>query len=307
MQACARATGCLAIVMLALSAPGAAARVRTEPGTPPSGLSASAEPPSAAYGGAVLLSLTGLPADAIGDVTFSSSGANLCSAPVSLGAAACTTAVLPVGSYAVTAAYPGSAGSPAASATTAFTITPPFTFIAPPSVQIASPADASDAPGLVSCLGTVPIGAPIDTTRAGTYAFAVTGISLSGESTIATLHYLVYVPPNRIALLQPELKNDGTGSVVVHVPGPGTLTALETAWPNDQRQPPVGRQTVLSRGQLTARRAGHVTVTVAPVSAARQLLRHSRGRRLRVRLSITYTPAGGDPRETSKYGLLSIR
>ena len=68
----------------------------------------------------------------------------------------------------------------------------------------------------------------------------------------------------------------------------------------------MSQQTVLSRGALSVRRAGRVTVAVRPVASGRRLLRRSRGQRLRVRLLITYTPTGGDVRQLRKYGLLHV-
>lgn len=304
-------------------------------------MSASANPASAAYGNTVILSAAGLPNDATGGVSFTTGTTALCSAAVSLGAASCTTAVLPAGDYPVTAAYSGDGAYLAADAPTAFTITPmeapdpppptapssttpSFHFVAPPSIQIAQPVNAAHytrremvrasyrctdgpgAPGLVSCRGSVAAGGRIDTAMPGEHAFAVTGVSRSGESTIRSLHYVVDVPGNRIAVPQPDLRTNGTGTVRVRVPGPGRLTALETAWRNDRREPPVGHQTVLSRASRTVRRAGAATLTVRPVASGRRLLGDSRGQRLRVRLFVAYTPTGGYLRHLSKYGLLHI-
>jgi hypothetical protein len=291
--------------------------------------SASAIPTSASYGNTVILSVAGLPSDATGSVTFATATANLCSATVSLGAASCTTALLPAGGYAVTAVYSGDAAYQPADAAAAFTITPSpaaaFQFVAPPSVEILQPvnaahytrretvranyscADGAEAAGLVLCLGSVATGTPIDTNRLGEHTFTVIGVSHGGESTIRTLHYLVDMPGNRIAVPQPDLRADGTGTVRVWVPGPGKLSALETAWRANRPEPRVGHQTVLSRGSVSVGRAGRVTVSVRPVASGRGLLHRSRGQRLRVQLSVSYTPTGGDVRQLSKYGLLRIR
>jgi len=277
----------------------------------------------------VILSVAGLPGDATGTVSFATATSTLCSTPVSLGAASCTTGVLAPGDYPVTATYSGNDAYLPAAAPTEFTITPTqaasFRFIAPPSVQIAQPVndahytrretvrasyrctDGAGAPGLVLCLGSAAAGAPIDTTRLGDHTFTVIGVSQGGESTIRTLHYIVDLPGNRIAVPQPDLRANGTGSVRVQVPGPGGLSVLETAWRANRREPRVGHQTVLSRGAVSVRRAGRVTVRIVPVASGRGLLRRSRGKRLRVRLFVTYAPTGGDIRQLSKYGLLRIR
>ncbi len=86
---------------------------------------------------------------------------------------------------------------------------------AAPSVTISSPAggaklvldrmvdaryrcrDAPGAPGLASCKGTVPDGAPIDTTKLGRHRFSVTAISKDRERTTHTVIYTVVRPARR--------------------------------------------------------------------------------------------------------------
>jgi hypothetical protein len=307
-------------------------------------LTASANPTSATYGNTIGLSAVVQPAAATGTVTFTDagSGSELCQASLSLGGASCTTPVLAPGTYDVTVGYHGDASDQPATAATTFTIAPApatapapttttttattaFHFIIPPSITVTQPVngarytrdepvlasyscrDGSDAPGLTSCSGTVASGARIDTSQTGTHTFTVTGTSRSGESTLRTLHYVVATPANQIAVFQPVLGNDGNGTVTVRVPGPGTITVLQTGWPEDRSQPRVGHQTVLSRGRATARKAGKVPVKIRLAATGRRLLGHSHGSHLRVRLFITYTPTGGVARQTSKYGVLAIR
>lgn len=320
-----------------------AAQPPPAPQPQPVSVTASATPTSATYGNTIIVAAAGLPIGAGGTVTFTAAGSELCQASVTSGGASCTTPVLAPGDYTVTAAYDGDAGDEPATGTTAFTITPApitaspgpgtttatttaaFHFIIPPSITVTRPVndarytrdesvrasyncrDGSDAPGLTSCRGTVAPGATIDTSRTGTHTFTVTGTSKSGESTLRTLHYIVALPSNRMAVRQPILRNDGSGAVSVHVPGPGTLTAVETAWPDDRPEPAASRQTVLSRGGATARRAGTVTVKTVLAATGRRLLGRSHGAHLRVRLVLAYTPTGGVARRTSKYGVLAIR
>ena len=86
---------------------------------------ASANPTSTAYGNTVSLSVSGLPSGATGTVTFTSGGSTLCTAgAVSLGSAACSTAVLVASAYTVTATYSGDSNYQGSQATTSFTITP---------------------------------------------------------------------------------------------------------------------------------------------------------------------------------------
>lgn len=89
-----------------------------------------------------------------------------------------------------------------------------FTVLAPPSATIYSPAqsaiyavgqavqanyscaEASGGPGLTSCTGTVPDGAPIYTATPGQYTFSVTAMSEDGSSTTVSATYTVAAPPS---------------------------------------------------------------------------------------------------------------
>ncbi len=86
---------------------------------------AAAAPNQTSYGNTVTLSESGLPATATGTVTFTSGGTTLCTVTLTglAGeATSCTTAVLPLGSYSVTAAYSGDANDPSSTASTSFAI-----------------------------------------------------------------------------------------------------------------------------------------------------------------------------------------
>jgi hypothetical protein len=296
-------------------------------GRAPTALAATATPSTLSYGNTVILSAAGLPTAATGTMAFTAEGTTLCTATVSSGAGACTTGVLPPGSYAVTASYSGDGDDQGATASTSFAISAvaATTFTLPPSITITAPAngatythdeslrarfecvDGANAPGISSCDGTVRSGAPIDTSSLGTHGFTVTALSRSGESTIRTVHYTVKLPANRIVADRPSLNADGRGAVGVTVPGPGRLSGVETAWPANQREPRAGHQTVLSRGALIVKRAGKVTLHLAPGAVGRRLLAGSHGRRLRLRLAITFVPTGGTARQVSASGLVRIR
>jgi hypothetical protein len=91
-----------------------------------------------------------------------------------------------------------------------------FTVVQPgaPSVTISSPSastvyaigqavqanynclEASGGPGLSSCTGTVPSGAPIDTSTPGQHPFSVTAVSKDGLSTTVPASYTVAGPPS---------------------------------------------------------------------------------------------------------------
>ena len=77
----------------------------------------------------------------------------------------------------------------------------------------------------------------------------------------------------------------------MRVPGPGTITALETALA--QRPARAARRAIRRSSRAaapTARAAGKLTVKITLAATGRRLLGHSHGSHLRVRLFITYTP-----------------
>jgi hypothetical protein len=83
---------------------------------------AAASASSVQHGAADTLSVTGIPAEATGTVTFASGGTTLCTA--ALPATSCATPTsLTTGSYAVTATYPGDANHTRSTATTSFAVT----------------------------------------------------------------------------------------------------------------------------------------------------------------------------------------
>lgn len=299
-------------------------------------LTAGATPSTVTYGNTVIVSAAGLPTGATGTVTFATTSQTLCSAAVSNGAAQCTTPVLGPGTYSITAGYSGEAGQYAAATastsltvtlpapTTTTTTTTPFTFVIPPSVQITAPlngarytrnqvvragyacTDGSNAPGLSYCQGSVPDGQAIDTSKPGRHTFSVTGASRSGESTMRTLSYTVYLASNALDVQATRPRGNGRGTVTAGVAGPGTVTVLTTTWPAGRRQPRLGRQALLARGSAGARRAGPVRVTLAPAPAGRRLLASEHGRRVNVRVAITFSPRGGNSRTVVRYAVLTL-
>lgn len=143
------------------------------------------------------------------------------------GSASCSVAITsstftPPGNYPVTASYtPGgtfsvdladgvhasSLSSGAGNST--LVVKNPDPVAAPPTATITTPADGSSyllgqsvnadymcaegafGPGLTSCTGTVPDGAPIDTSTVGTHTFTVTATSQDGQSATASSTYTV--------------------------------------------------------------------------------------------------------------------
>jgi MYXO-CTERM domain-containing protein len=143
---------------------------------------ASASPPTTTYGNTVALSELGLPGTATGTVTFAAGGSTLCTA--TLPATSCSTGVLVVGTYSVTATYSGDTNYKGATASAVFSIVKalaPFTASATPptttwgnTVMLSAtglPASATGTVGFVSgstllCSGSVVAGSASCTTAA---------------------------------------------------------------------------------------------------------------------------------------------
>ena len=149
----------------------------------PSSFSAGAFPPSTTYGNTVSLYAAGLPSNATGTVTFTAGGITLGTATVHPGQPqdSCTSAVLPGGTYDVTATYSGDGNYLGATANTSFTVTSPptitsdstatFTVGQPGSFPITT--TGSPAPA-VSESGTLPTGVSLAATKDGTYTLSGT-------------------------------------------------------------------------------------------------------------------------------------
>lgn len=97
----------------------------------------------------------------------------------------------------------GSAGEcftvlqPGAPSATISSPTPNATYAVGQTVQANySCAEASGGPGLSSCNGTAPNGAPIDTSTRGPHTFSVTAVSNDGLSTTVFVSYTVAGPPS---------------------------------------------------------------------------------------------------------------
>jgi hypothetical protein len=145
---------------------------------------ASADPTSTSYGNTVDLSASGLPSSASGTVTFTAGGSTLCTTgQLSSGSASCTTAVLPVTSYSVTATYPGDANYQGSTASTSFIITKaPTSFTAsadPTSTSYGNTVQLSAAGLPAGAAGTV-------TFSAGGSTLCVTGQLSSGTASCTT-------------------------------------------------------------------------------------------------------------------------
>ena len=181
----------------------------------------------------------------------------------------------------------------------------PKPIIGPPSAQITSPDagarytrgqvagagyschDAAGGPGIASCVGPITSGEPIDTTTAGPHTFTVTATSKDGQTGSATVTYTVISPSNRFTLSRFKRWRGGAVPVQVKVPGPGAITVLAQARAGRHARP-----FRFATRRRAARRAGAVTLRVAPNARLRRLIRGTTTT-VRITVSVTYTPTGG--------------
>jgi hypothetical protein len=148
-------------------------------------------------------------------------------------------------------------------------------------------------PALRSCVGTVPAGHHIDTTKLGAHAFSVSATNDQGESTTETVTYAVVPTTNRFVVMRLRATSSGAARVALKLPGPGSVRVLATGWNAatgaSRRRIPYGTASV------SAARGGRVSLIVQPSAAGRALLRR-RGARPVIALALIYTPTGARPR-----------
>jgi hypothetical protein len=150
--------------------------------------------------------------------------------------------------------------------------------------------DDPNGPGIGACQGTVPSGSLIDTGKAGAHTFTVTATSLDGGIASDTVFYTV-APDNRFTLGRAHVGSDGSIAFTARVPGPGTITVLESA----ESHP-------FARGLATARRAGTLRLIIPPNASGRLAVR--RGRVKRVSVTVAFTPRGGT-RATKRFSFVA--
>jgi 6-phosphogluconolactonase (cycloisomerase 2 family) len=193
-----------------------------------------------------------------------------------------------------------------------------------PSVQITSPSngakytvgqlvnatfgctEGAGGPGLASCAGDVPSGAEINTATPGPQTFTVTGTSSDGQHATSTADYTVIEPSNRITVSHIKTDTEGTISFQARVPTEGTLDVLETAWYATRAR----RASVLQpahrfasgHANAVATAAGVLHLSVGFSAEGRRLVRR-RGHAVVLKLWVTYTPNGGNPRTVGFDGL----
>jgi hypothetical protein len=183
--------------------------------------------------------------------------------------------------------------------------------VPPPPVAIRAPAEGASyrlgqavaarylcratttGPALRSCAGTVPAGRPIDTRTLGRHAFSVSATNAQGASTTETVTYSVVPTTNRFAVARIGATPSGAARLALKLPGPGSVRVLATAW--NAAAGAAARHVLYGAAHAGARRAGPLSVVVAPTGAGRALLRTRRVRPV-IALAVTYTPTGARPR-----------
>jgi hypothetical protein len=192
----------------------------------------------------------------------------------------------------------------------------------PPTVSIVSPtagavfragtvitasyacADSANGPGIASCVGSVANGGALDKT-VGTHTLSVTATSKDGQLAQAHVTYSVVAPSNRLTLSGVKVRHHGVVTFTVAVPGPGTISTVETS-PRSANAPRSRRRSsppVVASRRLVAKSATKMTVTVMLNRSGRRLLARDR-HGLTVQLVVTFTPTGGSPRTIVHPGLL---
>ena len=200
-----------------------------------------------------------------------------------------------------------------------------YTVAAAPSVTITSPAnDASytkgqtvnasygchegaGGPGIASCSGTVADGAAIDTSTAGSHTFTATATSSDGQSTTISVSYTVVLPANNFTVSQIKTQRNGTITLDVTVPGPGSIDVLETVWNDNLAQAaallqPARNRFVYARKHANATGPAVLHLRINPNARGHLLIRHHTYQVV-LRIWLTYTPVGGIDHSLGFYGL----
>lgn len=238
-------------------------------------------------------------------------------------AASCTISVAVIASQTgvfqnTTSPVSSSAGSSAAGDTKSVTVLPPPTVTAAGIKNNAkytfgktvkptySCAQAADATALADCsaeddLGnSIASGAALKTKVAGDHTLTVTATSSDGLSTTDTFNYTV-LPDNRFTVSTVKAKRGGALSFQLGLPGAGAVKVVALAPKN----------VTLGKYTATVGQKRTLKVTVRPTPAGRKLLippvsktthktKKATPTRVKVKLTVTYTPKGGVKKTVTK-------
>ena len=159
--------------------------------------------------------------------------------------------------------------------------------------------DGGGGPGISACTDSTHGNLVLDTSHPGTFKYTVIAVSKDGQATIAQILYVVMPPSNNFKPLRVHPNRDGSVSFSLKLPWPGTVDVLETAAKSNRAtaaslKPGKGQFAFASvHGQI--KKAGTARFRIKPNAAGRALMKHHR-HPVVIRLSITYTPAQGEPR-----------
>jgi hypothetical protein len=93
----------------------------------------------------------------------------------------------------------------------------------------------------------------------------------------------------------------GAVTLTVNLPGPGTLTAVDTAASTAGSR----RKRSIRNAAASSLTGGPTSLLLRPTSSARKKL--ARGRRVRVRVLVTFIPTGGQPASQTRTVVLKRR
>jgi hypothetical protein len=117
---------------------------------------------------------------------------------------------------------------------------------------------------------------PTPTTTSAPTTTTTGSTTTTTTTTMATQTHTHTTPPsNHFAIRRVRITHHGTAVFTLAAPGPGTFTLTAKT----------------GHSRVTARRAGSVLATLKPTAKARRALEHAH--RLKVRVTIAFTPAGG--------------
>ncbi len=105
----------------------------------------------------------------------------------------------------------------------------------------------------------------------------------------------ITAPSNVFALLGKVLVRKRLTILTLTIPGPGVVNAAQADTPGERTS---ARKPLVKPVRVTAGKAGRVTLPIRPSKAGRKRLRKTRS--FSVRLKVTYTPNGGEPRSTTR-------
>jgi hypothetical protein len=210
-------------------------------------------------------------------------------------------ATLPDGIYDLTVAYQDVLANPAASASqSGVAITAPA---APPASDPA-PTEPTSTQSSTSQAATTTTTTSASSTPSGTGTVATTTPVLEGAS----------IPESQFSLRTPTVSaRNGAITLMLSLPGRGEVELLGThALPHSHSADvlrgasnasastlrPGWQRLAYGRAQASVTDAGHTQVSLTPNAAGRALIARERrlGRPLHIRLWVTYTPLGGQPR-----------